>query len=85
MIFRFENLGKNMIPKDEIPFWERKRKRFVATGKTYPHREEFASWAWYWDADRKAWIEDNGSDVSDMAIQVIMDLPGVEVAVEDVD
>ncbi len=64
---------------------DRKRKRFVATGNTYPHREEFASCAWHWDAERRAWIEDNGSDESDLVIQAIMDLPGVDVAVEDMD
>ncbi len=64
---------------------EQKRKRFVATGDTYSHRELFTSWAWHWDADRRAWIEDNGSFISDIGVQVIMDLPGVEVAVEDMD
>ncbi len=59
------------------------RKRFVATGDTYPHREVFTSCAWHWNPERKAWIEDNGSDESDIVIQAIMDLPGVKVAIEN--
>lgn len=63
----------------------RKRVRFVATGNTYPHRELFTSWAWHWDVLRRAWIENNGSFIGDIGVQVIMDLPGVDVSVEDMD
>lgn len=59
-----------------------KQKRYVATGNTYPHRELFTNWAWHWNAERRSWIEDNGSSVSDPCIKVIMNLPGVDVAVE---
>ncbi len=65
------------------PIMGYKPKRFVATGDTYPHRELFTSWAWHWDADRRAWIEDNGSFIGDIGVQVIKDLPGVTVAIED--
>ena len=63
----------------------RKRTRFVATGDTYPHRELFTSWAWHWDQGLRAWIEDNGSYISDIGVQVIKDLPGVIVKEEDMD
>lgn len=55
------------------------RRRYVATGNTYPHRDEFTSWAWHWDANRRAWIEDNGSEPDELCILVIKDLPGVTV------
>lgn len=61
---------------------ETKKRRYVATGNTYPHREIFTSWAWHWDPKRRAWIEDNGSYVSDLAVRVIKDLPGVVVTEE---
>lgn len=60
-----------------------KRKRFVATGDTYPHRKTFISWAWHWDIDRRAWIEDNGSDPDEICIRVIADLPSVIVSMEE--
>ena len=59
-------------------------KRYVATGDTYPHRDTFESWAWHWDAGRRAWIEENNSDEDELCIVVIRRLPGVVVAVEDV-
>lgn len=59
-----------------------KRKRYVATGNTYPHRERFRSFAWHWDPDRKAWIEDNGSEPDDISILWAKDLPGVTVTEE---
>ncbi len=58
-------------------------KRFVATGDTYPHRKTFTSWAWHWDQERKAWIEDNGSKEDERCILIIKDLPGVTVTVEE--
>ncbi len=58
------------------------KKRYVATGQTYQHRETFAECAWHWDAERRAWIEDNGSEEQELCIQVIKDLPGVRVAIE---
>lgn len=60
-------------------------KRYVATGDTYSHREFFTSWAWHWDAKRRAWIEDNGSEEDEPCILVIKDLPGVSVVVEEMD
>lgn len=63
----------------------RKPKRFVATGDTYPHRELFTSWAWHWNADRRAWIEDNNSGIMEDCIQIFKDLPGVTVIEEDMD
>lgn len=60
-------------------------KRFVATGDTYPHHKTFASWAWRWDRERKAWIEDNGSEEDDRCILAIKNLPGVTVTVEEGD
>lgn len=59
--------------------------RFVATGDTYQHREFFISWAWHWDAERKAWIEDNGSFIMEECIQIFKDLPGVVVTEEEMD
>lgn len=61
------------------------RRRYVATGNTYPHREKLASWAWHWVPERKAWIEDNGSESDDWCIRVIRDLPGVTVRDEPLD
>ncbi|KKN57169.1 hypothetical protein LCGC14_0564970 [marine sediment metagenome] len=55
---------------------------YVATGNTYPHRELFQSWAWYWDASRKAWIEDNGSLPDEVCIGVFRDIPGVIVSID---
>jgi hypothetical protein len=60
-------------------------KRFVATGDTYPHRETLTSWAWHWDPDRKAWIEDNGSEEDELCIVAIKNLPGVTVTVEELE
>ncbi len=58
--------------------------RHVATGNTYPYRETFVSWAWHWDADRRAWIEDNGTDADEPGILAIKDLPGVKVVAEPI-
>jgi len=58
---------------------------FIATGDTYPHREEFISWGWHWDARRGAWIEDNGSERDEPCIAAIRDLPGVVVREEPTD
>ena len=59
-----------------------RRKRFVATGNTYPHRGMLTSWAWHWDSERRAWIEDNGSEENEPCIQAVRKLPGVTVTVE---
>ena len=56
--------------------------RYVATGDTYPHRELFTGWAWHWDAERRAWIEDNHREPDWPGLQVIRDLPGVTVIEE---
>lgn len=61
------------------------KKRYVATGQTYQHQQTFASWAWHWDAERRAWIEDNGSEEEEPCIQAIKCLPGVRVAIEEDD
>ena len=59
--------------------------RYVATGDTYPHREEFISWGWHWDAARGAWVEDNGSDPWELTIRWAKGLPGVTVTEEQDD
>ena len=59
-----------------------RKQRYVATGHTYPYRETFTSWAWHWDARRRAWIEDNGSEPDELCIQAIKKLPGVTVVAE---
>lgn len=60
--------------------WAPKRETiYIARGDTYPHRETFTSWAWHWDPDRKAWIENNKSKRNDLCILAIRDLPGVTV------
>ena len=51
-----------------------------ATGDTYIHRKMFKDWAWHWDLDRQAWINDNGVDEDNEQILRIKSLPGVEVA-----
>ena len=57
--------------------------RFVATGDTYPYREKFTSWAWYWVPERKAWCyEVYGVMPDDLCVLVMMDLPSVSVVVE---
>ncbi len=61
------------------------RFRYVATGDTYPHRETFTSWAWHWNPERKAWIEDNGCEPDDFCIQAIKKLPGVHVRREELE
>lgn len=58
-------------------------KRYVATGKTHLHRDVLTSWAWHWDPERRAWIEDNDSEESERCIIAIRDLPGVIVTIED--
>jgi len=60
-----------------------KRPRYVATGDTYQHREEFTSWGWHWDSKRRVWIEDNGSDPDEICILAIRNLPGVVVTEEE--
>jgi hypothetical protein len=56
--------------------------RFVATGRTYPHREAFKSWAWHWDAARRAWINENETSPDSPCIRALADLPGVHVRCE---
>jgi hypothetical protein len=58
-------------------------KRYVATGDTYPHREKFTSWAWHWDSERRAWIEDNNSEPDWPGITMAYALPGVNIVVEE--
>lgn len=55
---------------------------FVATGNTYKYKDEFVSWAWHWNPQRKAWVEANGSKITDAGIQAIIKLPGVTVTQE---
>ena len=59
-----------------------RRLRYVATGDTYPHRDELTSWGWHWNASRKAWVEESGSDPDDICIEAIRHLPGVVVTEE---
>jgi len=61
------------------------RRRYIARGDTYRHREELTAWAWHWDAKRHAWVEDNGSEPDEHCIQAIRHLPGVTVTEESVD
>lgn len=61
---------------------DREYMRYVATGDTYPYREEFTSWAWHWDSGRKAWVEDNHTEADNPAILFAKGLPGVTVTEE---
>lgn len=56
--------------------------RFIATGNTYPYRDIFCSWAWFWDKDKRLWANENEVSEEDPCIQTIKDLSGVEVKCE---
>jgi hypothetical protein len=58
------------------------RLRFVATGNTYPHRETLASWAWHWNAGKKAWINENEVSADNPCIAAIADIPDITVTCE---
>jgi len=59
--------------------------KFIATGNTYPHRERFMSWGWYWVASRGAWETDPGAwEDDDGPIKWANSLPGVTVRKERV-
>lgn len=62
-----------------------KKYRYVATGNTYPHREYLTSWGWYYDSNRRAWIEENGSDSDEPCIEMIRAIPGVTVTSEEME
>ena len=34
----------------------------VATGNTYPVKDDLQSWAFFWDADKRAWINECASE-----------------------
>lgn len=59
--------------------------RFVASGNTFSLRKSFTSWAWHWDSDRGAWIEDNNSTLEWPGIQWALDQVGVNVSIEWLD
>ena len=33
----------------------------IATGNTYPVREDMQNWAFFWDVEKRAWINENAS------------------------
>lgn len=57
--------------------------RWIATGKTYQHRETLQSWAWFYIGhkykDKSAWAADHITSENDMDLQVIINLEGVKV------
>ena len=53
-----------------LPKWQ-------ATGDTFPHREGFGSWAWYWDSENRRWLLDARED--DPCLKWAQKLEGVEV------
>ena len=71
-----------MSDKPDYLFLMKGRKIFVATGKTYLHRDTFISWGWHWDRKRMAWIEDNGSEENEPCITAIQKLSGVKITIE---
>lgn len=62
--------------------WEKPLLRFIAKGNTYPHRNILSSWAWYWDEERCVWVNENEVSGDDCCIQIIANLPGIEVTCE---
>ena len=65
-------MNANELTDNRIQSW-------VATGDTYPHRETFHSWGWYWEPDHVRWRADHIDGPGDPCLQAIRDIPGVRV------
>lgn len=63
------------------------RLQYIATGRTYAWREQFTSWAWHWDTDRRAWMNDNNCEPTDPQILFALDeeRQGVNVSMQFID
>lgn len=56
-----------------------KRWVFYASGNTFAYKEKFKSWAWYWNAEKRCWINDNGIEPGEPEVAWAYRLPGVNV------
>ena len=56
---------------------------FIATGNTYPLREDLQSFGWHWNARKRQWEYDGGPLEDDLCVVRFLDEPCIHVQFQE--